>query len=842
MSQVPRILSPVDTLSVPLSGNNSTNSSRDSSPVRRSSRAASNNHQTSAARSHRQPKSANTSSGRATSTSRSERQSPSHQQQQQLDKPDLSSHPPSVETSDADADLPTMPPPPRRKGSVPSSLSRDGTSKTTTNGRFENQANTSSKRASLTPSPEEEVVSPTARTAAEAGSRSRRNSTRTTGGTGTPLETVEESSAPSTPLDKVTTGENKLEESHLQRIDEAVRQAVESGSDSGGNKSSGSGEDKRKLPVSRPPGNVLPKRSMTSLNSARAKPGDAPVSNMIVETETVTSIPQVSLGVGAGERGSARNEQGALRPKPSAETIRPRKEKKRTTRKPPVSGNSSSKADIFEAKVASAVDEADVSDSDETFVYESNPPDAQAGRIRYHSRTPSATSMASQADQYASRSRLGRDGMSGKRSMKFTNNYNHSGLDGDMGDSDHRGRGGRFDGNGHTGRHHHIGRYGRGGGPPFQFDNDSPFSKSQPQPPRSPRHFIGGGWRHSRRSRHANYQTISGSKGIGDTSMEDLDGDGADDERAPLVGSARTPRNRYSRRPGSASMRQMEFYDQRRRGCLSRSGGCIIVVFLALMLVGGAVTLLTAMTRPLQNVRVVNITNVLASEQEIMLDLNVMATNPNLLPISVSALDVNVFARSRYVGSEKFWRIHGPHPGETFPRAERSKQRAELSRLARRADDVHTAEGVDRGTDPIEQDPSGDPQTMLLGRVFQFDSPVTFDPTPWRHDPSITTGQIRLTKPGNRTEEGGTARWERVLQHPFQLIVRGVLQYSLPLGSSDRSASISSKVQVFSDEDQDQPPPEEEHPGNDNDTVHITTSSSSSSSASPVLIARLFSS
>lgn len=727
-----------------------------------------------------------------------------------------------------------MPPPPRRKGSVPSSLSRDGTSKTT-NGRSENQANTSSKRASLTPSPDEEVVlSPTARTAAEAaGGRSRRNSTRNTGGTGTPLETVEESSAPSTPMDKATGGDHKLEESHLQRIDEAVRQAVESGSDSGGNKSSGSGEDKRKPPVSRPPGDVLPKRSMTSLNVARSRPGDGTVSNMIVETETVTSIPQVSLGVGAGERGSSRNEQRALRPKPSAETIRPKKEKKRTTRKPPVSGNPSSKADIFEAKVASAVDEADVSDSDETFVYESNPPDAQAGRIRYHSRTPSATSMASQAEQFGSRSRMGRD-VSGKRSMKFTNNYNHSGLDGDMGDSDQRGRGGRFDGNGHSGRHHHIGRFGRGGGgPPFQYDNESPFSKSQPQPPRSPRHFIGGGWRHGRRSRHANYQTISGSKGFGDAYMEDLDGDGADDERAPLVGSARTPRSRNSRRPGSASMRQMEFYDQRRRGCLSRSGGCVIAVFLALMLIGGAVTLLTAMTRPLQNVRVVNITNVLASEQELMLDLNVMATNPNILPISVSALDVNVFARSRYVGSEKFRRIHGPHP-----RAKRSRQRAELSRLARRADDVNTTEGVDRGTDPIED---GDPQTMLLGRVFQFDSPVTFDPTPWRHDPSITTGQIRLPKPGNRTEEGGTARWERVLQHPFQLIVRGVLQYSLPLGSSERSASISSKVQVLPDEDQDPPPQKNPDPNDriENDTVHTT---SSTSAASPVLIARLFSS
>src|SRR6266702_2481606 len=48
----------------------------------------------------------------------------------------------------------------------------------------------------------------------------------------------------------------------------------------------------------------------------------------------------------------------------------------------------SSKADVFEAKVASAVDEENSSDSDETFVYESNPPDPPPHKNRHHSRTP----------------------------------------------------------------------------------------------------------------------------------------------------------------------------------------------------------------------------------------------------------------------------------------------------------------------------------------------------------------------------------------------------------------------------------------------------------------------
>ncbi|KAI8168545.1 Vacuolar segregation protein 7 [Colletotrichum sp. SAR 10_70] len=118
-------------------------------------------------------------------------------------------------------------------------------------------------------------------------------------------------------------------------------------------------------------------------------------SGLIVETETVSSIPQVALAPAAKlEPGT-----GTLRAKPSTETIRPKKEKKKTSRKQPTvnPGNASSKADIFEAKVASAVDEANTSDSEETFVYDSNPPDVE--RRRYHSRTPSATSMISQADR-----------------------------------------------------------------------------------------------------------------------------------------------------------------------------------------------------------------------------------------------------------------------------------------------------------------------------------------------------------------------------------------------------------------------------------------------------------
>ncbi|KAL1980970.1 hypothetical protein VTN96DRAFT_3271 [Rasamsonia emersonii] len=857
VSLPPRISPPV---SAPASAATSTFSSRESSPVRVTPRASSNN-LARASRSHKSSTSPSPNRGAVNAgpgvTTVPSSATAVQTAFSQLSKPDLQQPAPVDPSLDVPSpDKSNMPPPPRRTSDsasrAPTPASRRRTSITrgasrspgpaNASRRLEQQqqqqqqqqqestpANISTKRSALAPPPEEGVTSPTKANADDSDTGLRRGPSRTASGGGSTLETVEEASLPSTPMTDKTT-KSQTEEAPLPKIEEAVKQMAESGSESGGNKSSGSKDENRpKAATTRPSGDVLPKRSFTSLNSAR-KPGDGSVRNMIVETETVTSIPQVSLGVGTGERGSSRNDQGGtVRMKPSMETIRPKKEKKKSTRKP--TGNASSKADIFEAKVASAVDEADVSDSDETFVYESNPPDPHPGRQhRYHSRTPSTTSMASQVDQFVGRSRSGlRDGhgVTGKRSMKFTNNNNYNNLDGDGGDLE-QGRGsGRVDSNGHSSRHHHFGRHGRGGVYPSFFDGDSPFPQSQSQASRSSRHYFSNGFRQNRRGNnpraYQNYRTIGSPKNMGDAYADDFDGDGADDERTPLVGSGRGLRSRNGRRPNSASLRQMEYLEQRHRTCFSRYGGCLIAAFLVFLLIGGAATLLVALTKPLLDVHVTKISNVLASEQEIMLDLNVNAINPNIFPIAIGSMDVNLFARSRYVGSEKFWRDHGPHPDNPFPRVERSKRRAELAQMVRRAlaepqpssPEVQATDGVDRGTDPIPEDPSGDAQTMLLGRVFEFDSPLIFDPSPWARQPSSSSGGIRLARPGNKTEEGGTERWERVLQHPFELIVRGVVKYSLPLSSSVRSASISSKVQVSPDRDGD------DDGGPRNDTVRI---------------------
>lgn len=707
------------------------------------------------------------------------------------------------------------------------------------------QPNTSHKRSTL---PQEEH--------GKVDRSTPRAVTRGVSGQGPPLETVQEmASNPSTPSSDTAAKPVTPDDSRLHTIDEnpiprAAKQNTESGSDSGGNRSSESKEEPRSHTPgpTRPSGAIMPKRSTTSLSAgARGKPSDGSVRNMIVETETVSSIPQVSMGVGSAERGNAaRTDQGTLRMKPSTETIRPRKDKKKNRRPATLTkGPASSKADIFEAKVASAVDEADVSDSDETFVYESNPPDPYPARQpRYHSRTPSATSMASQADQMAGRGRGGlRDNshsVTGKRSMKFTNNTYANSMDGETPEGDGTRNPSRAESGTVTPRHHHLSRHGRSGMHPSLFDGEP--HHPQPQSLKSPRHFIANGYRNSRNSNtrsSPNYRSINGSKKIGDLGPYDYDAEGADDERTPLMNSPKIPRSRPGRRPNSASARQIEHMEQYERGYLSRYGSCVILLLMLLIIVGGVTSFIVAATKTLLDVQVVAVQNVLASEQEIMLDLNVEALNPNIFPVTIDDTDINIFAKSRYVGTDKFWRDHGSDEElDRFPRVEQSRRRWHLSQVvrclgnmdcvrdavSRQSQSPHTRDGVDRGTDPIT-DPEGDSQTMLLGRVFRFDSPLSFEASPWNWAPSTSKGQIRLPRPGNKTEEGGSERWERVLQHPFDLIVRGVVKYQLPLNSRYHSSSISSSVRVIPD-NETQPPtdpdPTPTPPSNETARISLT--------------------
>ncbi|TKX20066.1 hypothetical protein C1H76_7748 [Elsinoe australis] len=575
-------------------------------------------------------------------------------------------------------------------------------------------------------------------------------------------------------------------------------------SDGDGNKSDGKA---KKEPLTIDQNKAKQVSSKSAPATGRAKQVDAN-RNMTVETETVASIPQSALSAdrAAGQRGDI---GGSIRLKPSNETIRPRKERKKATRKAPSvhNGTASSKADIFEARVASQVDEANSSDSDETFVYESNPPEPQLRSNRNHSRTPSVTSIHSQSERRLNLRGYENHRVAGKRSMKFSNNpYNV--LDSPTDDS-HSGTGMG------TIRAHHprnISRFGRtigsnsslyGGGPNNNGnDADSPFTQASKLRANLAGHTHGQ--RQSSRPNTPSQQPKSAPAaqhrfgpwrkdglGLRQYDFDDAGEDGSD-ERTPLVGTVRTPR-RYARRRGD-HRDSGGIYNLRQNSWMSRFGGCLLGFVVVAFIIVGAAGVLFMSNKALEEVRVERIQNVLASEQEIMLDLVVGAVNPNLLGVGVTEMDLNVFAKSKYVATTSREPVPGPTATGTIgPTALR---RREIKRRGQPWQDKDGRWHSGDDDDSLE----GDSQTMLLGRVFKFDQGLYFEGSPFKRHAHFSTGEFRLAKPGNKTESGGSARWERVLGYPFELILRGVLRYQLPVSNRDMSAAIRGSVVVHPEE------------------------------------------
>ncbi|KAH7325915.1 vacuolar segregation subunit 7-domain-containing protein [Stachybotrys elegans] len=611
-------------------------------------------------------------------------------------------------------------------------------------------------------------------------------------GTRTPtrglLETVQEVSLPNSPSPAdAAVLENVREKLSAENNSDTIladRQIFKPrphmpGQESGSDSSTARIETRR--PTSVPPPPAVTRQS-SSLSSKQVKSKtEGSTSNMIVETETVSSVPQVPLATGIKIEGG----NGTLRTKPSTETIKPKKEKRRTRKHASVnSGTASSKADFFEAKIASAVDEANTSDSEETFVYDSNPPDGtdRPGRRFHHSRTPSATSMVSQADRQNLRSIYGVMDGGGpvpppKKNMKFVNTFNGNGADSLTGEEDGKGSGRSTAGStrGAARQHHHIGRWGRqpGNGHASLFDNESPFqsatrpklgsaSRNSSGPP-SPRiHHSARGHLSSKRSA----MQMSSSYDV-DDSM------GADDERTPLINSARSGRSiRYSRR-GPHSLRQVESQSfTRRSSYLNRFAACLVLTMMFLLVITGAIGFMFATSQPMTDIEIVSINNVVTSEQVLMFDITVKAHNPNIVVVTIDHANLEIFAKSEYAGTDMDWISDGT------------------------SDEVHLLD------DPPNDPPTGggdedDDQkpNVLLGRITEFDSPLIFEGSLFHQGNSSSTGEMQLASPGNGTS-GGTERWDRIYQNEFDLIVKGVVKYTLPLSARVRSAAVSGRTSV----------------------------------------------
>ncbi|KAK3904087.1 vacuolar segregation subunit 7-domain-containing protein [Staphylotrichum tortipilum] len=752
------------------------------------------------------------------------------------------------------------------------------------------------------PLPPPELQSDTDGEDAHAAAGGVRTPARGGGGSTSTLETVQEVS----PIGSPRGGPDqsiieKLEDSIISDVASQAGDSVDSlglsrNATGGGRTSAGdSGSEtdnfkagRRSGATSAPP--LTSRQSSTCIKQGvtKSKTGDLSLQSMTVETETVTSIPQAPLVPGTGVQGSS----VSLRTKGSTETIRPKRDKKKPTRKqPPVTaGNgepppdprgvvplfprlrhhqsmgsvvssaekrvppptrcshlgdndaandtsfhplprrarrrsmviysqmsslltrhyyhplASSKADIFEAKIASAVEEANSSDSEETFVYDSNPPDGRERPMRFHSRTPSATSMASQADRAGMRSIHAIMESTGPpmmvKSRKFVNssaatngNTSESALVDDDGRGTARSTAGSARG---TARHHHhFGRWGRNGatggnGHPSLFAEHSPFSASLASG--NPNSRQSSGPPSPRFGTRAAAVGANGKRG-GHLSMGyDLDDTttGADDETTPLIqsGTVRSARSGRGRR-GLHSLRSIEAqtYHRSPPSVLNRFASCLVLTVMLLLVVSGAIGFMFATSQPLTGIQLVSMDHVVASQQELMLDLTIRAHNPNVVVVVVDSADIEVFAKSPHAMTDSEWWRH-THPGEVGPPPPHKVDPDNNNN-----NNNNTPKTTEAEPDPDPNAPEDTAPNMRLGTITAFESALSFEGSFFHKGVSYSSGEVRLRNPGNGTY-GGQERWERIMEDEFQLVLKGVLRYTLPLSQRVRTASISGKTTV----------------------------------------------
>lgn len=194
----------------------------------------------------------------------------------------------------------------------------------------------------------------------------------------------------------------------------------------------------------------------------------------------------------------------------------------------------------------------------------------------------------------------------------------------------------------------------------------------------------------------------------------------------------------------------------------------LAISIIVILLVGFALGFLLASTKELTDVAILSIDNTLISQDELVFSMVVGALNPSWFTVEVQDVELDIFAKSGYLSEP--------------------------------------------GASSVE--------TVLLGTVIELELPVVFDGSFFAREPAHERGEIKLLAPGKNLTSGGVSsklsrqaglwsrqqnsdvitleldsdnsdKWNIILKHPFDLVIRGVLKYTLPLSGSQKSVVVS---------------------------------------------------
>ncbi|KAJ2663199.1 Vacuolar inheritance and morphology protein [Coemansia sp. RSA 1200] len=208
--------------------------------------------------------------------------------------------------------------------------------------------------------------------------------------------------------------------------------------------------------------------------------------------------------------------------------------------------------------------------------------------------------------------------------------------------------------------------------------------------------------------------------------------------------------------PETTPLFRRHYNNQRKRKSVTTQ---IMRGALASVLVLGSLFVLVALfnytSAPLVDVEAVKVTNILATEKELLFILHVQATNPNIREVLVERAEIGVFAAAAVDNNG------GSSSGDGTDNSSGS-----VSRLA-----------AANETEPA----------ILLGNVYELSDPMRFAPGSLQKTTTdLKTTQISIHHPGaslgsgdDGNEGDDASKWRRLLKGPYDLTIRGTLQYTL---------------------------------------------------------------
>lgn len=233
-------------------------------------------------------------------------------------------------------------------------------------------------------------------------------------------------------------------------------------------------------------------------------------------------------------------------------------------------------------------------------------------------------------------------------------------------------------------------------------------------------------------------------------------------EQTPLK-----PRKQFSRPQLSYSPHN--FYT--RKSSWAKIKHCVYFTFVvtSLLTVGFILGFLLATNKELQDFNIVVMDNVLSSSDELLFDITVSAFNPGFFAIGVQDVNLDVFAKSSHISKTS----SDPQP--------------------------HNA--------PTKE-------TILLGTVTTLETPLKFEGGFIRRNYDVSRSTVKLFDPGSKQEspddddlettehqllkqaKDDVEKWKLLINHEYELIVRGSMQYKVPFFRTNKSVAVQNSASV----------------------------------------------